>query len=338
MVPALAVADALRERGASVFFIGADRAERELVPAAGYELQRIAIEGLERRSPRRAARTLLRAGSATLRARGLLSAGGADAVLGAGGYVAGPVTLAAAALRLPIVLCEADSHLGLTNRAMAPLARRVCLAFPLEHREGRRYRVTGRPVPPATADRAAARTALGIEPHETCVLIFGGSLGARSINQAAFEAFAGAGFHVLHVAGARDYPELAARPRRDGYDLREYLPTREFGGALAASDLVVSRAGGSIFEIASYGRPAVLIPYPHAAADHQSANAAWMGRAGAAVVLGDGELTGPRLAHTVGALLADGARLASMARASGALARPNAAMEIAGEVLSSAGG
>ncbi|MGI8558022.1 MAG: UDP-N-acetylglucosamine--N-acetylmuramyl-(pentapeptide) pyrophosphoryl-undecaprenol N-acetylglucosamine transferase [Solirubrobacteraceae bacterium] len=338
VVPALAVADALLEQGASVFFIGADRAERELVPAAGYELQRIVVEGLERRKPRQAARALLRAASATARARKLLSAGGAEAVLGGGGYVAGPVTLAAAALRLPLVLCEADSHLGLSNRVMAPLASRVCLAFPLDGRDGRRYRVTGRPVPPATADREASRSAFEIGTGETCVLVFGGSLGARSINRAAFEAFSGAGFRVLHVAGNRDYPELAARPRRRGYDLREYLQIEEFGAALAASDLVVARAGGSIFEIASYGRPAVLVPYPHASGDHQRANAEWMRRAGAAVVLDDEDLHAARLAHTVGALLADPPRLVSMARASAALARPHAAREIAREVLTSAGG
>jgi UDP-N-acetylglucosamine--N-acetylmuramyl-(pentapeptide) pyrophosphoryl-undecaprenol N-acetylglucosamine transferase len=165
------------------------------------------------------------------------------------------------------------------------------------------------------------------------VLIFGGSQGARSINRVAVEAFAGGSFHILHAAGERDLAEL--RSPRPGYDLRGYIS--DFGEALLASDLVIARSGGSIFEIAAYGRPAVLIPYPHATADHQSANARFMERAGAAVVIADRELDAQRLAQEVGALLSDRDRLASMARASAALARPRAADEIAAEVLAAAG-
>jgi UDP-N-acetylglucosamine--N-acetylmuramyl-(pentapeptide) pyrophosphoryl-undecaprenol N-acetylglucosamine transferase len=231
------------------------------------------------------------------------------------------------------VLTEADSHLGVTNRLLAPFARRVCLAFPLPGRDSARYRVTGRPVPPPASDRGAARERFGIAPEETCVLVFGGSQGARSINRAAVEAFAGARFHVLHAAGERDLPDL--RAPGPGYDLRGYISN--FGEAMLASDLVVARAGGSIFEIAAHGRPAVLVPYPYATADHQAENASFMERAGAAIVIPDQELTGPRLAQEVGALLADRPRLASMARASSELARPQAAQEIAHELLAAAG-
>jgi UDP-N-acetylglucosamine--N-acetylmuramyl-(pentapeptide) pyrophosphoryl-undecaprenol N-acetylglucosamine transferase len=336
VVPALAVADALREQGAEVTFIGGRRAEATLVPAAGYAFEQIRVEGLDRRNPLRAARALARAAAATLRARRLLVAIAPDAVLGAGGYVAGPVALAARSLGTPFVLTEADSHLGVTNRLLAPLARRVCLAFPLSGRDGRRYRVTGRPVPAGEFDRDGARARLAIGPDETCVLVFGGSLGARSINEAAIEAFAGASFRVVHVAGARDYQLLQARVPGPHYTLLEYLPIAEFGAALAACDLVVARAGGSIFEIAAHGRPAVLVPYPHAAADHQTANAAWMARAGAAIVIADAELNAARLAHEVGTLLADGSRLASMARAAERLARPDAARAVADELLEAA--
>jgi len=336
-VPALAVAAALRAEGASVSFIGGERAEAQLVPAAGYELHTIAVEGLSRTNPLRAARALLRSVVAVFRARRLLGQLRPGAVMGGGGYVAGPVGLAAASRRIPLVLTEADSHLGVTTRALAPFARRVCLAFPPAggRRSGPRYRVTGRPIPaPAAAsDRAAARRELGVPPDATCVLVFGGSLGARSINLAALDAFATGEEHVLHVAGRRDYPELSARPRRDGYDLREYLDVDQFTAALAAADLVVARAGGSIFEVAAAGRPVLLIPYPHASGDHQTANAGWMAEAGAAVVIADGELTAPRLAAAVREILADPERLAAMARASAGLARPDAARDIAGELL-----
>ena len=157
--------------------------------------------------------------------------------------------------------------------------------------------MTGRPVPARVADRATARAALGIGADERCVLVFGGSLGARSVNHAAVAAFAGAPYRVLHVAGRRDFPDLRAPGPH--YDLRDYLVP--FGQALAAADLAVARAGGSIFELAQYGVPAVLIPYPHATADHQTANARWMEEGGAAVVIRDDELTPERLRTAVDA-------------------------------------
>ena len=334
VVPALAVADALRAEGAEVHFVGGERAEATLVPQAGYPLHTLRMVSLPRGRPLAAARAVAIDGRAVLGARALLRSLAPAAVLGAGGYVAGPVSLAAVVQRTPLVLAEADSHLGLTNRLLAPFARRVCLAFPLPGRDGSRYLVTGRPVPAMTADRESARREFGIQPDEPCVLVFGGSQGARSINQAAVQAFAGAAqFHVLHAAGERDLPHLRSPGKH--YDLRGYIS--EFGAALAASDLVVARAGGSVFEIAAAGRPAVLVPYPHATADHQSANAAFMERAGAAVVIPDSELTPPRLAQEVGRLLADRSRLAAMGRAAALVARPRAAADVASEVLAAAG-
>ena len=337
MAPALAVADALRADGAEVAFIGGTRAEAELVPAAGYPLHTIAVEGFSRTNPLRAVRAVVRAALAFRRVRTLLKELAPDAVLGGGGYVAGPVGFAALSLRIPLVLTEADSHLGVANRLLARGARRVCLALPISGREGPRYRVTGRPIPVPDADRASARTRFQIADGETCVLVFGGSLGARSINQAAVGAFADGTCHVLHISGRRDYAELAARELPVGYDLREYLDLDEFAQALAAADLAVARAGGSVFEIAAYGLPAVLVPYPHASADHQTANARWMAEAGAAVAIPDGELSGARLAREVVALLADRSRLQAMARASRGLARPDAAREVADELLQAAG-
>jgi UDP-N-acetylglucosamine--N-acetylmuramyl-(pentapeptide) pyrophosphoryl-undecaprenol N-acetylglucosamine transferase len=366
VVPALAVADALRADGAEVEFIGAGRAEAQLVPAAGYPLHEISVEGLSRSNLLRALRALLRAALAVPRARKLLRTLAPDAVMGGGGYVAGPVALAALTLRVPVVLTEADSHMGLTNRLLAPFAARVCLAFPPElrnggkpaaeqrrrglgrlrergplallrrrkrARRGRRFLVTGRPVPQSARDGERARERLGIGVDETCVVVFGGSLGARSINRAAAEAFAGSDFRVLHISGRRDYGELSARPLPPGYDLREFLGQEDFADALAAADLAVARSGGSVFEIAAHGVPAVLVPYPHASGDHQSANARWMSDAGAAVVIPDDELTAAALARQVAVLLADRTGLSMMAAASRSLARPNAAREIAAELL-----
>jgi UDP-N-acetylglucosamine--N-acetylmuramyl-(pentapeptide) pyrophosphoryl-undecaprenol N-acetylglucosamine transferase len=335
-VPALAVAQALQAEGAEVAFIGGVRAEAQLVREAGFPLHTISVEGLDRSNPLRAMRALALAAAALPRARTLLAEIGPDAVMGGGGYVAGPVGLAALTLRLPLVLTEADSRLGLTNRMLAPFARSVCLAFPLAGREGARYRVTGRPIPAAGVERLLARERFGIAPEETAVLVFGGSLGARSINLAAFEAFAGAPFRVLHVSGRRDYAELAGRAPSANYDLREYLDLADFADALAAADLVIARSGGSVFEIAAHGLPAILVPYPHASADHQSRNARWMSDGGAAVVIPDAELTAARLLAETAALLEDRSHLAAMASASLGLARPQAASEVARELLAAA--
>jgi UDP-N-acetylglucosamine--N-acetylmuramyl-(pentapeptide) pyrophosphoryl-undecaprenol N-acetylglucosamine transferase len=329
-VPALAVADALRGRGARVAFVGGERAERELVPEAGYELHPLRVVPLPRGSVTGAARAVGIDAGAVREAARLLRRLRPDVVLGAGGYVAGPVGLAGALQRIPLVLMEADSHLGLTNRALAPLARRICLAFPLPGRDGSRYVLTGRPVPAPASDRDAARARFSIAEDERCVLVFGGSQGARSINHAAIEAFGEARFRVLHAAGTRDLPDLTAPGPH--YDLRGYIA--DLNEALLASDLVVARSGGSVFEIAAHGRPMVLVPYPHATADHQMANARYFEREGAAVVIPDAELSGPRLAQEVGRILADPSRLAAMARASESMARPDAAEQIAGEALS----
>jgi UDP-N-acetylglucosamine--N-acetylmuramyl-(pentapeptide) pyrophosphoryl-undecaprenol N-acetylglucosamine transferase len=348
----MAVADELRASGAEVSFLGTrERIEAELVPAAGYEIDFLDVRGIDRRNPLRAAAAGLKALGAVATARRALRRRGADAVFGGGGYVAGPAGLAALLTGTPLVLSEADSHLGLANRLLAGRARRVCLAFPIAGREGERYPITGRPVPHGVlrADRAKARDRFHVGTQDRCLLVMGGSQGARSINLAAIEAFAEGDaardrdFHVLHLSGRRDYEDLkgrlAAAPHNERYKLIPYEP--DLGDVLAASDLVLARSGGSIFEVTAVGRPAILVPYPHATADHQSANAAWMTSAGAAETIEDDALNADLLAERVGALLGEAegkgaSRLAAMAAASTALARPDAARHIADEILAAA--
>jgi UDP-N-acetylglucosamine--N-acetylmuramyl-(pentapeptide) pyrophosphoryl-undecaprenol N-acetylglucosamine transferase len=352
----MAVADELLASGAEVSFLGArGRMEAELVPAAGYEIDLVRVRGIDRRNPLKAARAGVEALGAVGAARKVLRARGADVVLGGGGFVAGPAGLAATLSGTPLVLTEADSHLGLANRLLAGRARRVCLAFPIEGREGARYLLTGRPVPKAVleGDRAAARRRFGIAEDARCLLVVGGSQGARSINFAAVEAFAESpdavvpgmrgemrpgDFHVLHISGKRDFDEiearLAAAPHGDRYTLLEFEPN--LGDALAAADLVLGRSGGSIFEVIAAGRPAVLVPYPYATADHQNANAEWMRRGDAATVIADSDLDASRLRDEVAAVLGDEARLKAMAAAARALAKPDAARRIADEVLEAA--
>ncbi len=347
----MAVAAELRASGAEVSFLGTrERVEAEMVPAAGFELDFLKVRGIDRRNPLRAARAGFEALGALATARRVLRERGADVVMGGGGFVAGPAGLAATLSGTPLVLTEADSHLGLANRLLARRARRVCLAFPIDGRAGDRYLVTGRPVPRRVldADRGAARARFGIAADARCLLVVGGSQGARSLNLAAVAAFAerdGRDFEVLHLSGRRDHDEvarrLAAAPNRDGYTLVDYDPAG-LGEFLAAADLVLGRSGGSIFAVTAAGRPAILVPYPHATADHQSANAAWVERAGAATVLADAELEGDagaeRLRGEVAAILGEAGRLEAMAAAAHARAKPDAARQIADQVLEAARG
>jgi len=341
VVPALAVADALRASGAEVSFLGTpDRAEAELVPAAGYEIDFLRVRGLDRGNPLRAAGALGLAARAVPTAVAELRRRGVQVVLGGGGYVAAPAGIAALRLRLPLVLTEADRHLGLANRLLARRARRVCLAFAIPGHEGEKYLVTGRPVPAAiaAADRGAARERFGLGGSERCLLVFGGSQGARTINQAALDGLLrpGRSFHVLHIAGKRDYEMARERLATAGvggeyYTLLDYEPG--LADALAACDLVLARAGASVFELAAAARPAILVPYPFATGRHQHANAEWMASAGAAEVVEDADLTGEVVWERVNALLADGERLREMGAASASLAMPDAAQRVAAEVL-----
>ncbi|MDQ3994009.1 MAG: undecaprenyldiphospho-muramoylpentapeptide beta-N-acetylglucosaminyltransferase [Actinomycetota bacterium] len=331
VLPALAVADALSRRGVSVTFAGSpDRVEAELVPKAGYEFDSFRVSGLPRRAGPALVRALALAGRAPVACIRILRRRRPDVVLGAGGYVAGPVVLAAGILRIRAALTEADAYLGLANRLATPFATRVFLSFPIDGLEGDRYRVVGRPIPARARaiDREEARSRFGL-PHEgPVVLVVGGSQGARALNEAAVDAFAEGGPAVLHLCGQAHYDHLRGRVARDDYVLVAF--TDEIGAALGAADLVVARAGGSVWEIAAAGTPALLVPYPFATADHQAKNARYFEERGGAIVVREADLD---LRRDVDALLADGDRLKRMGDAMERVAKPDAAEEIAEEMI-----
>jgi UDP-N-acetylglucosamine--N-acetylmuramyl-(pentapeptide) pyrophosphoryl-undecaprenol N-acetylglucosamine transferase len=332
VLPALAVAEALRERGAHVTFAGSPgRFEAKLVPEAGFEFDPFEISGLPRRPGLAQVRAALTAAGAVRACRRILERRRPEVVLGGGGYAAGPMVLAAAGRRLPAALMEADAHLGLANRLAAPLAARVFLAFPIPGRTGSKYRVTGRPIPAgsrATLPRGEAKEHYFFGP-EPVLLVFGGSQGARSLNELAVESFGAVGPQVLHLSGERDFQSLATRVSRPGYRLLPFVP--DLGTAFAAADLVLARAGGSVWEVAAARRPAILVPYPFATGDHQTKNARYFERAGGAVTVAESELGHvPEIARS---LLGDPQRLDQMAAAMARVARPDAAEEIAEELI-----
>lgn len=301
------------------------------MPEAGYELDTFRVAGLPRRFGPALFRSLALAAAAPFACLRILDRRRPDVVLGGGGYVAGPMILAAAARGIPTALMEADAHLGLANRLAAPCARRVFLAFPLPGRQGGKYRVTGRPLPARSRPipRDEARRRFDLPAEGPVLLVFGGSQGARSLNELAVRAFGREGPAVLHLAGERDYELLRGRVSRSTYRL--LASTNEFGAALSAADLALARAGGSVYELAAAGTPAILVPYPHATAEHQLKNALYFERAGAALVVPEGELA--RVPDLALSLLADPDRLRSMSEAMVAVARPDAAEEIAEELI-----
>jgi UDP-N-acetylglucosamine--N-acetylmuramyl-(pentapeptide) pyrophosphoryl-undecaprenol N-acetylglucosamine transferase len=311
--------------------------EGTLVPRAGYPFSPVRIRGFTRRFGWTTLRTLASLPVAAVDAWRLLRRLRPACVVGVGAYASGPVVAEAAVLGIPAVAVEMDAHLGWTNRILSLLVDKVCLSFPIPDVRGEKYVYTGRPLRPSllAATREQGVTRFGLDPERVTLLVFGGSLGARSLNTAALAAFAGheTPFQVLHVAGAQDYRRVAAGVQEGGNPRYQVFPFLEdFPLALAAADLVVARAGGSVAEILARGLPAILVPYPLATADHQTKNARALAEAGAALVIPDAELDGPRLAAQVERLLEPRAR-AAMAEAALSLARPDATTRIVEHIV-----
>jgi UDP-N-acetylglucosamine--N-acetylmuramyl-(pentapeptide) pyrophosphoryl-undecaprenol N-acetylglucosamine transferase len=313
-----------------------DRVESRLVPEAGFELDTFPVSGLPRTPSAAQLRAAWRASAAPAHCLRILRGRRPDVVLGGGGFVAGPMVLAARLRGIPAALTEADAHLGLANRLAAPFATRLFLAYEIPGRDGKKVRVVGRPIPVAHrgATREEGRARFGLDPVGRVLAVFGALAGARSLNHLAVSAWGASGPSVLHICGERDYDELRPLVEREDYLL--LAQTDHFGDALAAADLAVSRAGGTVWELAAAGTPAILVPYPHATADHQTLNARHFERGGGALVVSDAEVD--RVPALVDELLAAPERLAAMHEAMLALARPDAAEAIADELVALARG
>lgn len=339
VAPALAVADELRARGVEVTFAGTpNRIEAEVVPARGYPFLPFDVSGFPRSASAQLVKAVGKAVAAPLSCSSIIKQVRPDAVFGAGGYVAGPMLVAARRHRLPCALSEADARIGLANRLAAPLVDRVFLAFPLAGRKPPKFVVTGRPVDRAFVEttRAQGRAALGIAEEEHVVVAFGGSLGAGPINDAlrrAYDDGVPVGQRIILVAGRGKVREGGAPER---FEEREF--SSEMPNLLAAADLVVARSGGSVAEVAAARRAAILIPWAGAADDHQTLNAAPFAAAGAATVISDASLSAHGLREAIDRVLGAPARREQMETAMASLARPNAAREMADVLMQLAGG
>lgn len=278
-----------------------------------------------------------------LRAATLLKRTRPDLVICCGGYEGFPVSLAAWRYGVPILLLEQNAVTGLTNRALGPISSAAAVAFPGRRARpaSRRIRVTGNAVRTELLSYRPDHKRFGLEPDRLTGLVIGGSAGAQSINQAVIEAAPELakinGFQLIIQTGDNDCDAVVAAVKKTGMKASVSAYLDPIGSAYATCDFAVARAGGSVFELALLGIPAILVPYPHAAADHQTANARAFVKADAAVLIPDRELTAERLVREIERLVTDHGLRRGMAAAMKRLGRPDAAREAAKLALETAG-
>ena len=331
VIPALAIANQLKKSyGTEVLFIGTARGiENRLVPAAGYPLQLVRVGALKNVGLATRAKTAFDLPRAIWDAARMLNEFAPDVVIGVGGYASGPAMLAAVVKHIPTLAFEPNVVPGFANRIVARFVSAAAVHFEETARYFRRAVVTGVPVRQAFFEIPPKR---GGTPT---VLVFGGSQGAHAINQAMFRCLSvlqreAPGIHIIHQTGERDYNDALAAYRGLGDSTEVFKFIEDMPAAFARADLLVCRSGAStVAEITAAGKPAVFVPFPRAADDHQTVNATALEKVGAAVMVEESKLEGVWLAETIAALLQDSRRLQHMGQAARELAHPNAAQDIA---------
>ena len=333
VIPAIAIAQELQKRyRAEVLFIGTERGlEKRLVPAAGFPLRFVKVGALNRVSLATRLKTAADLPRAVFAAGGMLSQFQPDVVIGVGGYASGPAMLSAILKHLPTLAFEPNLVPGFANRLVARFVSAAAVHFERTAEYFRNAVVTGVPVRPAFF-QIPRKPYVQTSPT---LLVFGGSQGARAINQAMIRALPELmkrlpGLQVIHQTGERDYNDVQAGYGQTGVSAEVHKFIDDMPVFFGRADLVLCRSGAStVAEIAAAGMPAVFVPFPLAADDHQRRNAGAMEQAHAAVVLEETRLDEVWLVDAISALLEDPRRLAQMSGAARAMAHPNAAKDIA---------
>ena len=333
VIPALAIAQELQRRyQAEVLFIGTARGlENRLVPAAGFPLKLVRVGALNRVSLTTRLRTALDLPRAIFAAAGMLNEFQPDVIIGVGGYASGPAMLAALLKHIPTLAFEPNLVPGFANRVVAHFVSAAAVHFEQTAEHFRNAVVTGVPVRPAFFQIPKKP----YSPGSPTLLVFGGSQGARAINQAVIRSLPGLikrlpGLHVIHQTGEREYNEVQAAYARMSISFEVHKFIDDMPAFFARADVVLCRSGAStVAEIAAAGKPAIFVPFPRAADDHQRRNAEAMEQANAAVVLEETRLDEVWLVDTIDVLLEDPARLGRMSDAARAMSHPNAAKDIA---------
>jgi len=332
VIPALAIAQEIRKRyAADVLFIGTARGiENKLVPAAGFPLQLIKVGALNRVSLATRLKTLFDLPLAVLHARQMLRQFQPDVVIGVGGYASGPAMLAAIFMRIPTLAFEPNVVPGFANRLVARWVTAAAVHFNETAEFFPRAEVTGVPV-----RQSFFEVPLRSSAAQPTLLVFGGSQGARAINQAMIKCLPELlqrvpGLNVIHQTGERDYNDVHAVYERIAPSSEVQAFINDMPAVFSRADLILCRSGAStVAEIAAAGKPAVFVPFPLAADDHQRVNAQALEKVGAAVVLEETRLDRVWLVDTLAALLQDPGRLQRMGQAAKSLSHPQAAAEIA---------
>ena len=344
VIPALAIAQELRSRyHAQVLFVGTQRGiETRLVPAAGFELHIIQVGALNRVDLATRFKTLLDLPRAFIESAKLIREFRPDVMIGVGGYASGPAMLTAAMMSVPTVAFEPNVVPGVANRIVAPMVSVAAVHFEATCRYFRNCHVTGVPVRQEFF-HVPARPPVRSKDARPTLLVFGGSQGAHAINQAVLDALpqlmdAAPAIHVIHQTGEKDYVPAQAVYLRTMISAEVSAFIDNMPGAFARADLLVCRAGAStVAEITAAGKPAIFIPLPTAADDHQTRNAATLANGGAARLLPQSELSSDRLVDEIASLLRDRSRLAAMSEAARRFAHPDAAAKIASLAARAAG-
>jgi UDP-N-acetylglucosamine--N-acetylmuramyl-(pentapeptide) pyrophosphoryl-undecaprenol N-acetylglucosamine transferase len=335
VIPALAIANELKKSyGAEILFIGTARGiENRLVPAAGYPLKLVRVGALKNVSLMTRAKTAFDLPRAVWDAGRMLNEFAPDVVIGVGGYASGPAMLAAVLKHIPTLAFEPNVVPGFANRMVAKFVSGAAVHFEETAEYFRRAEVTGVPVRQAFFDIPVLSNKLrGGVPT---VLVFGGSQGAHAINDAMIRCLPelrkqAPDIHIIHQTGERDYNDALVAYKSLGENAEVFKFIEDMPTAFSRADLVVCRSGAStVAEIAAAAKPAIFVPFPRAADDHQRINAEALARSGAAVVVEESKLEGVWLAETIAALLNDPPRLAAMGAAAREMAHPNAARDIA---------
>ena len=336
VIPALAIARELQHLySAECLFIGTSRGmETRLVPAAGFPLQLIQVGALNQVSLMTRLKTLFGLPVAVWTALGILRKFRPDVVIGVGGYASGPAMAAAALRRIPMLAFEPNFVPGFANRIVAPFVSAAAVHFEGARKYFSNCHVTGVPVRSQFFDVPSRERARAAGDPPT-LLVFGGSQGAHAINQAVCEAVSGLreklpNLQIIHQTGERDYSATLAAYEKLGIKAEVSKFIDDMPGTFARADLIVCRAGAStVAEIAAAGKPAIYVPFPRSADDHQRRNAEAMQSAGAAVMLEERDLTTPKVVALIAGLLSDPSKLEAMSVATRRMAHPNAAREIA---------
>jgi len=341
--PALAIAGVLRSRR-QIVWLGTERGiEARLVPAAGYPVEWIEVEGLRGKGLARWLGAPLRLLRAITQARRALRRRKPGVVLGLGGFVSGPGGIAAWLAGAPLVIHEQNAIAGLTNRCLARLAARVAEGFPGSFPASSGALFVGNPVRPEIANLPPPRQRFEARGGPLRLFVFGGSQGASALNRLLPAAIVllpeSRRPRVLHQTGARERDETEAAYRAAGIEAEVRAFVDDMAAAYGEADLVVSRSGAlTVAELAAVGVGSILVPYPAAVDDHQTKNAGWLARVSAAQIVSEAGLTAPELANRLATLLGNGrSRLLAMAEAARSLAVTDAADRVADLCLQAEG-